>query len=37
VAPFDANRPEPFLFAPGDTVEFYPIDRAEYERRLAAI
>ena len=37
VAPFDANRPEPFLFAPGDTVEFYPIDRAEYERRLAAV
>jgi inhibitor of KinA len=36
VAPFDANRAEPFLFSPGDSVEFYPIDRAEYERRVSA-
>jgi KipI family sensor histidine kinase inhibitor len=37
VLPFDANRTEPFLFGPGDTVQFYPIDRAEYEQRLAAV
>jgi inhibitor of KinA len=35
VVPFDGNRPEPSMFQPGDTVEFYPIDRVEYERRLA--
>jgi KipI family sensor histidine kinase inhibitor len=37
VLPFDASRAEPFLFGPGDTVQFYPIDRAEYEERLAAV
>ena len=37
VAPFDAKRPEPCLFAPGDNVEFYPIGRTEYDRRLAAV
>jgi KipI family sensor histidine kinase inhibitor len=34
VSLFDANRVEPFLFAAGDTVQFYSVDRAEYERRL---
>jgi inhibitor of KinA len=31
VKPFDADRPEPFLMKAGDTVEFYAIDRAEYD------
>ena len=30
--PFDPSRDEPFLMQAGDAVEFYPIDRAEYER-----
>jgi inhibitor of KinA len=30
--PFDALRPEPFLMKAGDSVQFYPIDRAEFER-----
>ena len=31
VKPFDADRPEPFLMKAGDRVEFYAIDRAEYD------
>jgi inhibitor of KinA len=31
VKPFDASRDEPFLMKAGDAVQFYPIDRAEYE------
>jgi KipI family sensor histidine kinase inhibitor len=30
--PFDATRAEPFLFAPGDAVEFHAIDASAYER-----
>jgi inhibitor of KinA len=30
--PFDALRPEPFLLAAGDAVQFYAIDRDQYER-----
>ena len=30
--PFDPSRDEPFLMKAGDAVEFYPIDRAEYDR-----
>jgi KipI family sensor histidine kinase inhibitor len=30
--PFDSLRPEPFLVAPGDAVQFYAIDRDQYER-----
>lgn len=29
--PFDPNRATPFLMKAGDTVQFYPIGRAEYE------
>ncbi len=32
VKPYDASRPEPSLFSPGDRVRFHPIDRAEFER-----
>ena len=32
--PFDPSRDEPFLMAAGDAVQFYPIDRAEYEREV---
>jgi inhibitor of KinA len=32
VRPFDLHRPEPFMFKPGDSVEFYAIDPAEYSR-----
>jgi inhibitor of KinA len=32
VKPFDPARSEPFLMKAGDAVEFYPIDRGEYER-----
>jgi inhibitor of KinA len=32
VKPFDATRPEPFLLAAGDAVQFYAIDRDQYER-----
>jgi KipI family sensor histidine kinase inhibitor len=32
VRPFDASRPNPFLFAAGDSVQFVPIDRAAYDR-----
>jgi inhibitor of KinA len=30
--PFDPNRPEPFLMKAGDAVQFYAIERAEYDR-----
>jgi inhibitor of KinA len=30
--PFDAARAEPFLMKAGDAVQFYPIDRAEFDR-----
>jgi KipI family sensor histidine kinase inhibitor len=30
--PFDAARSEPFLLKAGDSVRFYPIDRAEYDQ-----
>jgi inhibitor of KinA len=32
VKPFDPSRRDPFLMKAGDTVQFYPIDRGEYER-----
>lgn len=32
VKPYDASRPRPFLFKPGDQVRFRPIDRDEFER-----
>lgn len=32
LAPFDPDRPEPFLLKPGDRVRFRPVDRAEYDR-----
>jgi len=32
VKPFDASRAEPFLMKAGDSVQFYAIDRAEYDR-----
>lgn len=32
VKPFDAQREKPFLMKAGDSVQFYPIDRAEFER-----
>jgi inhibitor of KinA len=31
VKPFDPSRPEPFLLKAGDAVQFYPIDRAQYD------
>ena len=31
VKPFDPSRAEPFLLKAGDAVQFYPIDRAEYD------
>jgi antagonist of KipI len=34
--PFDLARENACLFKPGDTVQFYPIDSAEYERETAA-
>jgi len=34
VKPFDVNRPEPFLFKPGDRVRFSAIERAEYDRMV---
>jgi inhibitor of KinA len=30
--PYDATRPEPFLFKPGDLVRFHSIDRGEFDR-----
>jgi KipI family sensor histidine kinase inhibitor len=32
IKPFDAERPEPFLFKAGDAVQFFAIDRAEFTR-----
>ena len=32
VKPFDPSRDDPFLMQAGDTVQFYPIDRDEYDR-----
>lgn len=32
VKPFDPSRDEPFLMTAGDAVQFYPIDRAEFDR-----
>lgn len=32
VKPFDSARADPFLMKAGDTVQFYPIDRAEFDR-----
>jgi inhibitor of KinA len=32
VKPFDPARADPFLMKAGDAVQFYPIDRAEYDR-----
>jgi inhibitor of KinA len=32
VKPFDPARPDPFLMTAGDAVQFYPIDRGEYDR-----
>jgi inhibitor of KinA len=36
VKPFDALRAEPFLLAAGDAVQFYSIDREQYERDTPA-
>ena len=33
--PFDPDRPEPFLMKAGDAVQFYAIERAEYDRLSA--
>jgi inhibitor of KinA len=35
--PFDATRPAPFLFDPGDAVRFVPIERDEYERVVRSV
>jgi inhibitor of KinA len=32
IKPFDPSRREPFLMQPGDAVQFYPIDLAEFDR-----
>jgi inhibitor of KinA len=32
--PFAADRAEPFLMKPGDAVQFYAIDRVEFERTV---
>lgn len=32
IKPFDLSRPDPFLMKAGDAVQFYAVDRAEYER-----
>jgi KipI family sensor histidine kinase inhibitor len=34
--PFDLSRPEPFLLKAGDAVQFYPIERYEYDGERAA-
>jgi inhibitor of KinA len=36
VRPFDAAREDPFLMKAGDAVQFYAIDRAEFDRLKAA-
>jgi inhibitor of KinA len=33
--PFDPDRPQPFLMKAGDSVQFYAIDRHEYDRTVA--
>lgn len=35
--PFDANRPQPFLMRAGDSVQFYPIARSEFDRLAAGL
>jgi inhibitor of KinA len=35
VKPFDAARAEPFLLKAGDNVQFYPIDRAEFDAAVS--
>jgi inhibitor of KinA len=37
VKPFDAARPEPFLFEAGDAVRFVPIGRGEYDRQVRKV
>ena len=32
IQPFNIVRPSPFLFKPGDSVQFVPVDRVEFER-----
>ena len=32
IKPFDPGRAEPFLMKAGDAVQFYAIDRADYDR-----
>ena len=32
IKPYDPSRSKPFLFKPGDSVRFHPINRDEYER-----
>jgi KipI family sensor histidine kinase inhibitor len=32
VRPFDISRPSPFLFSAGDSVQFVPVNREEYDR-----
>jgi inhibitor of KinA len=32
IKPFEPDRADPFLMKAGDTVQFYPIDRGEYDR-----
>jgi inhibitor of KinA len=34
--PFDVSRPEPFLMKAGDAVQFYAIDRAEFNTLAGA-
>jgi inhibitor of KinA len=36
IRPFDEARSEPFLFTPGDSVRFAPIDRHEYDANPAS-
>lgn len=36
IQPFNPARSEPFLFEPGDTVRFAPIDRREYDARVTS-
>ncbi len=36
VKPFDPERAEPFLLSAGDTVQFYPIDRAAFDAGTTA-
>ena len=36
VKPFDTGRPEPFLVKAGDAVQFYAIDRVEYDHPCSA-